>query len=137
MWNASLVLPGLLLAPLLHAVWRGGGWRRAAAPVVGLAVLAPLWAAGSTAAQQVATPPFFTSAAVRQLPRDGVTLVLPFPYRRIALPMTWQADSGLWFRMPGGYFIGPRPDGRPRFDTNPSSASRVFTGIYGGARRRG
>jgi len=55
MWNASLVLPGLLLAPLLHAVWRGGGWRRAAAPVVGLAVLAPLWPAGSTAAQQVAT----------------------------------------------------------------------------------
>jgi hypothetical protein len=128
----TALFAGLLLALFLHAVWRGGGWRRAAAPAVGLAVLAPLWPAGSTAAQKVATPPFFTSAAVRQLPRDGVTLVLPFPYRRIALPMTWQAESGLWFRMPGGYFIGPQPDGRPRFDTNPSSASQVFTRIYGG-----
>jgi hypothetical protein len=128
----TALFAGLLLAMFLHAVWRGGGWRRAAAPVVGLVVLAPLWPAFSTAPQPVATPAFFTSAQVRQLPRDGVTLVLPFPYRRVALPMTWQAEAGLWFRMPGGYFIGPQPDGRPRFDTNPSSASQVFTRIYGG-----
>jgi hypothetical protein len=128
----TALFAGLLLAMFLHAVWRGGGWRRAAAPMVGLVVLAPLWPAFSTAPQPVATPAFFTSAQVRQLPRDGVTLVLPFPYRRVALPMTWQAEAGLWFRMPGGYFIGPQPDGRPRFDTNPSSASQVFTRIYGG-----
>jgi hypothetical protein len=128
----TALFAGLLLALFLHAVWRAGGWRRVAAPAVGLAVLAPLWPASSTSPQPVATPPFFTSAAVRELPRDGVTLVLPFPYRRSALPMTWQAESGMWFRMPGGYFIGPTPDGRPRFDTNPSSASQVFTRINGG-----
>ena len=128
----TALFAGLLLALFLHAVWRGGGWRRAAAPAVGLAVLAPLWPAWSTRPQEVATPPFFTSASVRELPRDGVTLVLPFPYRRVALPMTWQAEADLWFRMPGGYFIGPQPDGRPRFDTNPSSGSQVFSGIYGG-----
>jgi hypothetical protein len=81
----------------------------------------------------VATPAFFTSPAVRQLPRDGVTLVLPWPYRRIAEPMTWQAEAGLWFRMPGGYFIGPRGDSeQPRFDAVPSSASITFTRIFAG-----
>jgi hypothetical protein len=128
----TALFAGLLLALSLHGVWRQGGLRRFAAPALGLVVLAPLWPAWSLAAEKVATPPFFTGASVRELPRDGVTLVLPFPYRRIAMPMTWQAESDLWFRMPGGYFIGPQPDGRPRFDTNPSTGSMVFTRIYGG-----
>jgi hypothetical protein len=128
----TALFAGLLLALFLSVVWAGGGWRRAAAAAVAVVVLASLWPGWSVESQKVATPPFFTSAQVRQLPRDGVTLVLPFPYRRVALPMTWQAEAGLWFRMPGGYFIGPQPDGRPRFDTNPSSASQVFTRIYGG-----
>src|SRR6266545_3426789 len=128
----TALFAGLLLALFLHAVWHGGGWRRFAAPAVGLLVLAPLWPASSIPAQKVATPAFFTSASVRELPRDGVTLVLPFPNRRIAVPMTWQAESDLWFRMAGGYFIGPQPDGRPRFDTNPRSGSQVFSRIYGG-----
>ena len=128
----TALFAGLLLALFLHVLWRGGGWRRVAAAAVGVVVLASLWPGWSAQPQKVVTPPFFTSASVRELPRDGVALVLPFPYRRIALPMTWQAEAGLWFRMPGGYFIGPRPDGRPRFDTNPSSGSRVLSGIYGG-----
>jgi hypothetical protein len=128
----TALFAGLLLALFLHAVWRQGGWRRLAAPAVGLVVLASLWPAWSPGARSVATPPFFTSAGVRELPRDGVTLVLPFPFRGMALPMTWQAESDLWFRMPGGYFIGPQPDGRPRFDTNPSSGSQVFTRVYRG-----
>jgi hypothetical protein len=128
----TALFAGLLLALFVHGVWRRGGWRRVAAAAVGLVVLASLWPAWSLAAEKVATPPFFTSASVRELPRDGVTLVLPFPYRRIAVPMTWQAESDMWFRMPGGYFIGPQPDGRPRFDTNPSSGSQVFSRIYGG-----
>jgi hypothetical protein len=128
----TALFAGLLLALFLHGVWRRGGWRRVAVAPVGLIVLASLWPALRPEGEKVATPPFFTGAGVRALPRDGVTLVLPFPYRRIALPMTWQAESGMWFRMPGGYFIGPQPNGRPRFDTNPSTGSRVFGGIYGG-----
>jgi hypothetical protein len=130
----TALFAGLLLALFLHAAWRRGGWRRAAAVAVALVVLVPLWPGWSVEADKVATPPFFTGAGVRELPRDGVTLVLPFPYRRIALPMTWQAEADMWFRMPGGYFIGPQPDGRPRFDANPSSASMVLSGIYGGRR---
>jgi hypothetical protein len=129
----TALFAGLLLALFLHAVWRGGGgWRRMAAAAVGAMVLASLWPGWASRPQKVVTPPFFTSAGVRQLPRDGVALVLPFPYRRIALPMTWQAEADLWFRMPGGYFIGPQPGGKPRFDTNPSSGSQVFSRIFGG-----
>ena len=46
--------------------------------------------------------------------------------------MTWQAEAGMWFRMPGGYVIGPTPDGRPRFDSNPNSATRAFGAIQRG-----
>jgi len=69
---------------------------------------------------------------VKTLPRDSVALVLPWPYRRTALAMTWQAEADMWFRMPGGYIITPTPDGRPRFDTTPSSGSMTFTGIFAG-----
>lgn len=130
----TALFAGLLLAVFLHAVWREGGWRRPAAVAVALAVLVPLWPAATVPAEKVATPAFFTSPAVRELPRDGVTLVLPWPYRRIAEPMTWQAEAGLWFRMPGGYFIGPRGDSeQPRFDAVPTSASMTFTRIFAGA----
>jgi hypothetical protein len=128
----TALFSGQLVAVFLHAVGRGGGWRRLAAVLVALLVLAPLWPSGTVPAEKVATPAFFTGQAVRQLPRDGVTLVLPFANRRIAKPMTWQVDSGLWFRMPGGYVIVPQPNGRPRFDTNPSSASTTFTRIFAG-----
>ena len=129
----TALFAGLLLAVFLHAVWREGGWRRPAAVAVALAVLVPLWPADTVPAEKVATPAFFTSPAVRELPRDGVTLVLPWPYRRIAQPMTWQAEAGLWFRMPGGYFIGPRGDSeQPRFDAVPTSASMTFTRIFAG-----
>jgi len=81
----TALFAGLLLAVFLYGVWGRGGWWRLAAGVVGLAVLAPLWPDHSPGARTVATPPFFTSASVRELPRDGVTLVLPWPYRRIAM----------------------------------------------------
>jgi hypothetical protein len=128
----TALFAGLLLAVFLHAVWGQGGWRRVAGGAVVLAVLASLWPASSIEAQKVDTPVFFTSSSMRELPRDGVTLVLPFAYRRIAVPMTWQAEAGLWFRMPGGYIIAPHPDGRPRFDTNPTSGSMTFTAILRG-----
>jgi len=129
----TALFAGLLLAVFLQAVWRGGGWRRPAAVAVALLVLLPLWPAATVPAEEVATPAFFTGPAVRELPRDGVTLVLPWPYRRIAKPMTWQAEAGLWFRMPGGYFIGPQRDSeQPRFDAVPSSGSITFARIFAG-----
>jgi hypothetical protein len=43
--------------------------------------------------------------------------------------MTWQAEAGMRFRMPGGYVIGPGPDGRPRFYATPTPASKAFNDI--------
>jgi hypothetical protein len=129
----TALFAGLLVAVFLDAVWRGGGWRRPAAAVVAVLVLLPLWPASTVPAEKVVTPAFFSGPAVRTLPRDGVTLVLPWPYRRVAMPMVWQSEAGMWFRMPGGYFIGPQRDSeQPRFDAVPSSASMTFARIFSG-----
>jgi hypothetical protein len=102
--------------------------------MVALLVMLPLWPSGTVPAEEVTTPTFFTGPAVRELPRDSVVLVLPWPNRRAAMAMTWQAETGLWYRMPGGYFIGPRRDSvQPRFDAIPTSGSITFSRIFGGA----
>jgi hypothetical protein len=130
----TALFAGLLLAVFLQAVWEGGGWRRWAAVAVAVAVLAPLWPSGTVEAEKVPTPAFFTGPAVRSLPRDSVVLVLPWAYRRTALAMTWQAEAGLWYRMPGGYFIGPHRDSdQPRFDAIPTTGSITFARIGRGA----
>jgi hypothetical protein len=101
--------------------------------VVAVLVLVPLWPSATIPSEKVETPAFFTGPAVRSLPRDSVVLVLPWAYRRTALAMTWQAEAGLWYRMPGGYFIGPQKDSdRPRFDAIPTSGSITFARIFGG-----
>ena len=128
----TALFAGLLLAVFLDAVWKGGGWRRLAAVAVAVAALAPLLPAGPVPAGKVDTPPFFATGAVRRLPEGSVALVLPFADRRVAKAMTWQAEAGMWFRMPGGYVIGPTLDGRPRFDSNPNTATRAFGAIQRG-----
>ena len=130
----TALFAGLLLAVFLQAVWRDGGWRRAAAVVVAVLVLVPLWPSATIPSEKVETPAFFTGPAVRSLPRDSVVLVLPWAYRRTALAMTWQAEAGLWYRMPGGYFIGPQKDSDlPRFDAIPTSGSITYARIFTGA----
>jgi hypothetical protein len=128
----TALFAGLLLAVFLHAVWRAGGWRRPAALAVAVAALVPLLPAGAVPAEAVRTPPFFTGGDVRRLPEGSVALVLPYANRRISVAMTWQAEAGMWFRMPGGYFIGPDRQGHPRFDANPNAASMAFGAIQRG-----
>jgi hypothetical protein len=130
----TALFAGLLLAVFLHAVWGEGGWRRPAAVVVALLVLLPLWPSATVQAEEVTVPAFFTGPAVRALPHDSVALVLPWPNRRTAVAMTWQAETGLWYRMPGGYFIGPQRDSdQPRFDAIPTSGAITFARIGNGA----
>jgi hypothetical protein len=128
----TALFAGLLLAVYLEAVWRGGGWRRPAAVGLAVVTLIPLLPARPVPALKVDTPAFFTAGAVRRLPEGNVALVLPFANRRTAMAMTWQAEAGMWFRMPGGYVIVPAPDGRPRYDTRPNSATRAFSAIQRG-----
>jgi hypothetical protein len=129
----TALFAGLLLAVFLAAVWRRGGWWRPAAVVVAVVVLVSLWPSSTVPAEKVTTPAFFTGPAARTLPRDSVVLVLPWPYRGRSLAMTWQAEAGLWFRMPGGYFIGPSGDReQPRFDAVPSAGSMTLARIGNG-----
>src|SRR4029453_17309141 len=128
----TALFAGLLLAVFLDTVWQGGGGRRLAAVGVPVAALVPLVPTGPVPASKVDTPPYFAVGAVRRLPEGSVALVLPFANRRVAKSMTWQAEAGMWFRMPGGYVIGPTPDGRPRFDSNPNTATRAFGAIQRG-----
>ena len=59
----------------------------------------------------LAVPSFFTTPAlVEQLPSGSVALVAPFAYDwRLAVPMLWQSESGMRYRMPEGFAWIPGP----------------------------
>ena len=133
----TALFAGLLLAVAVEDLWRGGGWRRrvlaVAAPALVFAFLAP--SAPLPSWPVVATPPFFTSSAVAALPRDGVALVVPFPQRgRANQAMVWQAQAGMWFKMPGGYFLGPGPNGATLRGAPPTTTARILDHIQRGGR---
>jgi hypothetical protein len=133
----TALFAGLLLAAALEGLWRRGGWGwRGLAVVTAVAALAPLAPPEPFAGPRVvATPPFFSTAAVRALPRDGVALVVPFPRRgRDNEAMVWQAEAGMWFKMPGGYFVGPDPAGGTRHDAPPTTTSMILNRIQRGRR---
>jgi hypothetical protein len=128
----TALFAGLLLAAAVDGLWRGGGWGRRALAVVS-ALLALAFLAPSRPMQSwpvVATPPFFTTSAVSMLPRDGVALVVPFPRKgRANQAMVWQAKAGMWFRMPGGYFVGPDPNGGALREAPPTPTSLALARI--------
>ena len=132
----TALFAGLLLAAALDGLWSGGWALRGLAVLTALVVLAALAPPGPFRAPPVvATPPFFTGGAVRALPRDGVALVVPFPRRgRTNVAMVWQAQAGMWFKMPGGYFVGPDPGGGTRHDAPPTTTSVVLNRIQRGRR---
>jgi hypothetical protein len=132
----TALFAGLLLAMALHGLWQAGGWwRRSLAVVTAVVVLAFLAPSGPLHPGKVETPPFFTTAAVRTLPRDGVALVVPFPRAgRVNQAMVWQAEAGMWFKMPGGYFVGPDPAGGTRHDAPPTTTSITLNRIQRGQR---
>src|SRR5207245_238425 len=66
-----------------------------------------------------------------------VVLLVPFPDRGQTAPMRWQAEAGLRFRMPGGYFLGPGPDGRARFGPRPSLTRATLGALAAGRVRAG
>ncbi len=82
-----------------------------AAVVVVLACLLPLLPRPLTVTAAPAVPAWFTAGA-RQLPAGAVVMVLPYPTAADPEAMRWQTVSGYRFRMPGGSFLGPAPDGQ-------------------------
>ena len=131
------MLLGMFFCALLLGVfvdqalrWRWAERVPAALLVVGaLVALAPRLA---VPAGEVNAPRFFTGPAVRGVPEGSVVLVAPFPGPRTATPMTWQALAGMRYRMPGGYFVGPGPGGRPRYGATPNLLSAQLARLSSG-----
>jgi hypothetical protein len=132
----TALFAGLLVAVALDGLWWAGGWwRRALAVAVALVVLAFLVPAPLQSIPVVATPRFFTTSAVAALPRDGVALLVPFPQKgRANRAMLWQAEAGMWFKMPGGYFVAQGPDGAALREAPPSTTSRILIQLQRGGR---
>ena len=80
----------------------------ALAPNVGLAEWAGPGARTLFAAKPPTIPPFFTGDSYRScLLENEVVLALPFGARGNSL--VWQAKSGFWFRLAGGYIMNTVP----------------------------
>jgi hypothetical protein len=115
----ATLFAGLLLALFVD---RARDWailpKLAAMVLVGAALLA-LLPRGPYGGIPVRVPAFFTGPEVERVPEGGVVLLAPYPRAGDAAPMFWQAMADLRFRVPGGYFVGPDPTGKPRYGANP------------------
>ncbi len=119
---ARLMLFVFLFAGLVLAIWLDHALRKARAAGRTLAIRAlPLALAGLALVPLIprqpfptmplAVPGFFTTPAlVEQVPAGSVALVAPFAYDwRLAVPMLWQSEAGMRFRMPEGFAWIPGP----------------------------
>src|SRR6202022_2953928 len=119
---ARLMLFVFLFAGLVLAIWLDQALRKARAAgrplaframplVLALLALVPLIPRQPFPTMPLAVPGFFTSHALGdQVPSGSVALVAPFAYDwRLAVPMLWQSESGMRFRMPEGFAWIPGP----------------------------
>ena len=102
-------------------------WQRAGVLAVTAAVLVPLFPALPYPRASAATPAFFTSSAVDQIPSGSTVLVAPYPNPGYA-PELWQVEAGMRFRMPGGYVWVPDGNGGISAST-PSVLGTVMANI--------
>jgi hypothetical protein len=130
----TTLFAGLLLALFVD---RARDWaivpKLGAMAMVGAALLA-LLPHGPLGGVRVEVPEFFAGDHVERIPEGSVALVAPFPGPLNAAAMSWQAMADMRFRMPGGYFVGPDPAGRPRYGSTSRPLSRWMTKIRSGWR---
>jgi len=107
---------GVGLAFVLSRIW---GERRhvTAGVLVAAAALVPLLPKVPVATEAPSVPAFFTGTAVTALPEGSVALVLPWAEGAFATPLAWQAEAGMRFRMPDGYFVGSTDPDADRLHT--------------------
>ncbi len=119
-WDALSRLPGLesvvpdrlivyawLALAVALSLWLAGSgarWRWALV-LIGLVLLVPDGGRWNAALRQ---PPLFSTSAYRRVLRAGET-VLVLPFGGGSNSMLWQAQSGMYFRMPEGYLSGVPP----------------------------
>jgi hypothetical protein len=128
----AIFFSALLLGVFVDEALRWGWARRVPAALLVVAALVTLAPRLAVPAGDVRAPRFFTGPAVRAVPEGSVVLVAPFPGPQTATPMTWQALAGMRYRMPGGYFVGPGPDGRPQYGATPNLLSGQLAKLNAG-----
>jgi hypothetical protein len=105
------LLVGLLVAVFVDATLARPTWRPrlGGAMAVGLSVAA-LFPAVPFVTSSTVAPGFFTRPSdLHALPEGSVILVAPFAVVGLADAMYWQAEAGMWFRMPEGEAFVPSP----------------------------
>jgi hypothetical protein len=121
-----------LVTAVIVATWlaatTAGAWARIGLPVLAILALVPNiglaeWAGPEARTLFAATPPtipeLFTGQGYRDcIQKNDVVLALPFGARGNSL--IWQAESGFWFRLAGGYIMNTVP---PSFRQPPAVAS--------------
>ncbi|MGW0433146.1 hypothetical protein ACWDV4_11485 [Micromonospora sp. NPDC003197] len=97
--------------------WRSGRWRGAVAYAAVLVAVVPLIPRPLPAEHVDSPPEFITSGAWRPYVPEGRTLVpVPIPSNVHGLStLRWSALTQHEFPVPGGYFIGPGPEGEGIF----------------------
>jgi hypothetical protein len=99
-----------LIVAIIAAMWlaqpRSGRWALAkwALAAVSIAALMPNIGSGIWRSHQT-NPPFFTTLEYRSVLNRGET-VLVLPFGPFDMSMLWQAETGMYFRMAGGYVSG-------------------------------
>jgi hypothetical protein len=133
MVHAFLML-AVLVAVALDAALRSHGRARlvgVAAVVLALIPLIPRFDFPSTPST---IPAFFTSDAVRRIPKGSVLLAAPFSRdTSTADSILWQTYADFRFKMPAAYGLGPDENGRYSFLPIPTALSTTMQDIQRGS----
>lgn len=109
------LLLALLVGIALDRLPQRRRWRLPAQALLALTVLS-LLPAPLPHLRPARVPAYFTADGERL---HGTVVVLPVAVPRDPRAMVWAAAAGTPFGMPGGYFLGPGPHGRPTFGSFP------------------
>lgn len=132
----------VLLALWLDAAAAAGRWQvRAAGLGLGVVALGTLLPADAQVAAPLQVPSFFRDGLVTAaVPQGAVIKTVPRPTahgRNGAVPMAWQAISGMHYRTTGGYFIGSDSTHPVLLEGVPDAYDKVADAIARGGRPPG
>ena len=121
----------VLLAVFFDRVLRSPGWlARGAATLASVVAIVPLIPQTDFPSSQAPVPRVFKHWDDAHIPEGADVLLAPFIRDGgSADPMLWQAEAGLRFKMPQGYFYIPRPNGEPLYGSLPTTLSDVMEAV--------
>lgn len=130
---AVYLMAAVLIALLIDHHTRGRPPSVSAAPLTG--ILVTLLLLVPRPLETVDVPPvprFFQEDVQRVVPAGSTVLVVPIATPQFVEPMRWQVASGMHFAMPGGFYIGPAPDGQAFFNPDGRPTQGLLGQIHKG-----